>query len=44
LTPDEEAAILAALADLHAQYDRGDLELDDFEAQRDELTGRLGSL
>ena len=44
LAPDEEAAILASLADLHAQYDKGGMELEDFEAARDELTGRLGSL
>jgi hypothetical protein len=43
LTRDEEADILAALADLHARYDQGEIELEDFEVQRDELTGRLGS-
>lgn len=42
--PDEEAKILAALADLHARYDREEIEFDDFVEQRDELTGRLGSL
>ena len=37
----DQAAVLAALADLHAAYDDGQISLDDFEVKRDELRNAL---
>jgi hypothetical protein len=37
----DQSAVLDALAKLHAAYDDGQISLDDFEEQRDELTSRL---
>ncbi|HMG45096.1 MAG TPA: hypothetical protein VK611_27435 [Acidimicrobiales bacterium] len=37
----DQSAVLAALADLHAAYDDGQLSLDDFEVKRDELRNSL---
>jgi hypothetical protein len=37
----DQSAVLAALADLHAAYDDGQISLDDFEAKRDELRNLL---
>ena len=37
----DQAAVLAALADLHAAYDDGQMSLDDFEIKRDELRNSL---
>lgn len=39
--PVDEAAILAALAELHEAYDAGSISLDDFENRRAELTRAL---
>ena len=39
LTPQDE--ILAALAEVHELYAKGDLSLDDFEIRKEELVGRL---
>ncbi len=38
---DEEAALLSALADLHARFDAGSIDFEAFEAARDEITQRL---
>lgn len=37
----DQSAVLAALADLHAAYDDGQISLDDFEVKRDELRNSL---
>jgi hypothetical protein len=37
----DQEAILAALAELHAAYDDGQISLDDFEVRRDELRNSL---
>jgi hypothetical protein len=37
----DQEAILAALAELHAAYDDGQISLDDFEIRRDELRNSL---
>ncbi|MBN2622767.1 MAG: hypothetical protein JXA83_05345 [Acidimicrobiales bacterium] len=37
----DQATILAQLADLHAAFDDGKIEFDDFEARREELTSQL---
>jgi len=37
----DQSTVLAALADLHAAYDDGQISLDDFEVKRDELTSLL---
>jgi hypothetical protein len=37
----DQATVLAALADLHAAYDDGQISLDDFEVKRDELRDKL---
>ena len=37
----DQSAVLAALADLHAAYDDGQISLDDFEVKRDELRNLL---
>ena len=39
--PDNEAAILAALAELHAAYDNGSVSSDEFEDRRDQLRQQL---
>jgi hypothetical protein len=39
--PDNEANILAGLAELHAAYEKGSVSIDDFEDRRDQLRGRL---
>jgi hypothetical protein len=38
---DEAAAIVAELAVLHASFDDGEIEFDDFEARRTELISHL---
>jgi len=38
---DDQAALLADLATLHERFDKGELELDDFLAAKDDLTQRL---
>jgi hypothetical protein len=37
----DQAALLADLATLHERFDKGELELDDFLAAKDDLTERL---
>lgn len=37
----DQATILAQLAELHAAFDDGNLDLEAFEARRDELTSML---
>jgi hypothetical protein len=37
----DEAALLAALAEVHARFDDGDLDYDDFVAAKDDITRRL---
>jgi hypothetical protein len=37
----DESAVLNALADIHRQYDAGELGLEEFEARRDELRAKL---
>jgi hypothetical protein len=37
----DQAKVLAQLAELHAAFDDGKLDLDAFEARRDELTSLL---
>ena len=37
----DQSTVLAALADLHAAYDDGQISLDDFEVKRDELRNLL---
>ena len=37
----DQAAILAALAKVHADFDAGLITMDDFETRRDELTRSL---
>jgi hypothetical protein len=37
----DQATVLAQLAELHAAFDDGKLDLDAFEARRDELTSLL---
>jgi hypothetical protein len=37
----DQATVLAQLAELHAAFDDGKLDLDTFEARRDELTSLL---
>lgn len=39
--PKDQATVLAELAELHAAYDDGKLDLEAFEARRDELTNML---
>jgi hypothetical protein len=39
--PDNEANILAALAELHAAYEDGSVSMDEFEDRRDQLRQRL---
>lgn len=41
LTAADEAAVLAALAALHEQFDAGTVTFDDFSVARDELVARL---
>lgn len=38
---EDEGSVLAALARLHETYQEGELSLEAFEAERDELTSRL---
>lgn len=38
---DDQEAVLAALARLHQAFDDGNMDLEDFEARRDELRARL---
>ena len=38
---DDEATLLAELADLHTRYDAGGMSFDDFEVARTELSERL---
>jgi hypothetical protein len=41
-TPEvDQATVLSQLAALHAAFDDGQMELDDFETRRDELTSLL---
>ena len=37
----DQAAVLAKLADLHAAFDDGKIDFDDFELRREELTSQL---
>jgi hypothetical protein len=37
----EQSALLQQLAALHAKFEAGDIEFDDFAAAKDELTQRL---
>jgi hypothetical protein len=37
----DQAALVADLAALHERFDKGELELDDFLAAKDDLTERL---
>jgi regulator of protease activity HflC (stomatin/prohibitin superfamily) len=37
----DQATVLAELAELHAAFDDGQMELEAFEARRDELTNML---
>jgi hypothetical protein len=37
----DQATVLAQLADLHAAFDDGKINFDDFEARREELTSQL---
>lgn len=37
----DEGAVLDALAEVHRRYDAGELELEEFEARRDELRAKL---
>ncbi len=39
-TPDE-GAVLNALAEVHRRFDEGELDLEEFEARRDELRAKL---
>lgn len=39
--PIDEGAVLAELAALHAKFDAGEIEFDDFAAAKEELTARL---
>jgi hypothetical protein len=39
--PDNEANILAGLAELHAAYEEGSISMDDFEDRRDQLRRQL---
>lgn len=39
--PGDQDALLAALADLHARFDDGDIDFDDFTAAKAEITARL---
>lgn len=40
----DEEAIIAALGELHAKFDRGDMSFEDFSEAKDELTQRLMSV
>lgn len=40
-SPDNEANILAALAELHAAYEEGSVSSDEFEDRRDQLRQQL---
>jgi hypothetical protein len=37
----DQSKVLAQLADLHAAFDDGRIDFDDFEARREELTSQL---
>lgn len=37
----DQATVLARLAELHAAFDDGRIDFDDFEVQRNELTSQL---
>lgn len=37
----DQASVLQQLAELHAAFDHGKIDFDDFEARRDELTSQL---
>lgn len=37
----DQAAVLDQLAELHAAFDDGEMDLEDFESRRDELTSQL---
>jgi hypothetical protein len=39
--PGDQSGILRALDELHAAYERGEMDLDDFTTRREELTSRL---
>jgi hypothetical protein len=39
--PVDEGALLAELASLHARFDDGDIEFDDFVEQKEAITRRL---
>lgn len=39
--PTDQSGILRALDELHAAYERGEMDLDDFTTRREELTSRL---
>ena len=37
----DEGAVLTALAEVHRRFDEGELDLEEFEARRDELRAKL---
>ena len=41
LDPEHEASILAGLAELHAEFERGSVSIDEFEDRREQLSRRL---
>jgi hypothetical protein len=41
VSPSEQAAVLAELAELHKRFDDGDIPFDDFVVAKEELTGRI---
>lgn len=41
VSPDEAPKILNAIAQLHEQFDAGQVSLDDFEARKSDLLARL---
>lgn len=41
LSPVDEEALLAELADLHTRFEDGDLDYDSFAAAKDDVTRRL---
>jgi hypothetical protein len=41
ITPTDETALLAELADLHRRFDAEEIEFDDFVAEKEQIMGRL---
>jgi hypothetical protein len=41
LSPAAEASLLASLADLHARFEAGEIEFDDFVEAKEQITERL---